>query len=246
MIRLGSLGGGVRYAYTSRGGGFSAPPFDGLNLSYDVGDDARKVARNRDVVAQRTGCERVVWLRAQHGNAVGYVDGAELARGSSQADGEPPEVDGLVTTEAGLAVGSLSADCALIVLGDPLAGVIATAHCGRPGLLAGIIDATVHAMRSRGAGSLKAAIGPSICGFCYEVPQRVADEVVATVPAAKAVSRTGTAALDIGAGVAAQLAACDVEIVRRVGGCTREDPTLFSYRRDGVTGRLGALVWRVP
>ncbi|MGH8888463.1 MAG: polyphenol oxidase family protein [Acidothermaceae bacterium] len=240
MVRLGSLGNGVHYVYTDRGGGFSAPPFDCLNLSYHVGDDANAVTRNRELVAQRAGFVRAVWLRAQHGNAVGFVERSVPL----PADGEPPEVDALVTTEPGLAVGSLSADCVLIVLADPATGVVGTAHCGRPGLLAGIVEATVRAMRSRGAGVVRAAIGPSICGSCYEVPRPMADEVTASVPAAAAISRTGTAALDIGAGVAAQLSACDVQIVRRVGGCTREDPALFSYRRDGVTGRLGALVWR--
>ena len=73
----------------------------------------------------------------------------------------------------------------------------------------------------------------------------MADEVVAVVPAAAARSRADTPALDIGAGVVAQLTDHGVEVVRRVSGCTREDPTLFSYRRDGVTGRLGALIWRV-
>lgn len=242
MARLGSLGGGVRYAYTDRAGGISAPPFDALNLSHDVGDDPRHVASNREIVGRRAGFERAVWLRAQHGNAVAFVEAAT----GTEPDDEPPAVDALVTTRAGLALGSLSADCALIVLADPANGVIGTLHCGRPGLLAGIVEATVGGMRSRGAQALRAAIGPSICGSCYEVPQQLADEVIAAVPAAKATSRTGTAALDIGAGVAAQLTACDVEIVRRVGGCTREDPALFSFRRDGVTGRLGALVWRVP
>jgi len=250
VISLGSLGGGVRYAFTSRAGGFSAPPYDTLNLSLDVGDAPAVVERNRARLLARLGLARAVWLHAQHGATVVPVGGGSLGGGklpasvgSDSAVGSP-EADAMVATSAEAALASLSADCVLVVLADPAAGVIATAHCGRPGLTAGIIAATVAALRAHGATSLVAATGPSICGACYEVPQAMADDVSAAVPAAAARSRNGTPALDIGAGVAAQLAACGVELVRRVGGCTREDPGLFSYRRDAVTGRQAALIWR--
>jgi len=265
VISLGSLGGGVRYAFTSRAGGFSAPPYDTLNLSLDVGDAPAVVERNRARLLARLGLARAVWLHAQHGATVVPVGGGSLGGGSlgggslgggslgggklpasvgSDSAVGSPEADAMVATSAEAALASLSADCVLVVLADPAAGVIATAHCGRPGLTAGIIAATVAALRAHGATSLVAATGPSICGACYEVPQAMADDVSAAVPAAAARSRNGTPALDIGAGVAAQLAACGVELVRRVGGCTREDPGLFSYRRDAVTGRQAALIWR--
>jgi len=246
VLSLGSLGGGVRYAYTSRGSGFSAAPYDALNLSFDVGDDPDAVARNREFLLERVGLPRAVWLKARHGAEVAVV--GESFAGASGAPGAPdaPEVDALVTTTPGLGLGALSADCVLVVLADPGAGVIGTVHCGRPGLLAGIVERCVLAMRDQGAGTIRAAVGPSICGSCYEVPRAMADEVIAVVPAAAARSHAGTPALDIGAGVVSQLAGHGVEVVRRVSGCTHEDPALFSYRRDGVTGRLGALVWRTP
>jgi YfiH family protein len=242
VISLGSLGGGVRYAFTSRAGGFSAPPYHTLNLSLDVGDAPAVVERNRAQLLARLGVSRAVWLHAQHGATVVPVGGDSLSDSAVVS----PEADAMVATSAEAALASLSADCVLVVLADPAAGVIATAHCGRPGLTAGIIAATVAALRAYGATSLVAATGPSICGACYEVPQAMADDVSAVVPAAAARSRNGTSALDIGAGVTAQLAACGVELVRRVGGCTREDPGLFSYRRDAVTGRQAALIWRTP
>jgi copper oxidase (laccase) domain-containing protein len=101
-------------------------------------------------------------------------------------------------------------------------------------------------MRDLGAGSIRAAIGPSVCAACYAVPQAMADDVWSAVPSSEARSRDGGPAIDIAAGVAAQLADAGVDVVRRVGGCTREDPSLFSYRRDRVTGRMAALVWRAP
>jgi YfiH family protein len=243
VISLGSLGGGVRYAFTSRASGFSAPPFDALNLSLDVGDDPGLVARNRTQVLQRLGVADAVWLHAQHGATVVPVVGAQAGSASSASS---PDADAMLTTATGLALASLSADCVLVVLADAVAGVVGTAHCGRPGLVAGVIEATVAALREQGATDIAGALGPSICGSCYEVPQAMADDVCAVVPQAAALSRIGTPALDIGAGVAAQLAALGVDVRRRVGGCTREDPALFSYRRDHRTGRQAALIWRAP
>lgn len=237
MLSLGSLGGGVRYAYTTRAGGFSAPPYDALNLSLDVGDDVEAVSRNRKQLLDRLGLPATVWLRARHGADVAVV-GEPVA--------SPPEVDAVVTTSTDLGLAALSADCVLAVLADARAGVIAAVHCGRPGLLAGTVEAAVRSMRAAGGVAISAAVGPSICGSCYELPRAVADEVAAAVPAAAARSRGGRPAIDVAAGVMAQLAQLDVDVVRRVGGCTREDPALYSYRRDRVTGRQAAIVWRTP
>jgi polyphenol oxidase len=87
-----------------------------------------------------------------------------------------------------------------------------------------------------------AELGPSICGECYEVPVEMHDEVVAVAPAAAARTPLGTPGLDLRRGLAADLADRGVR-VRLVGGCTAHEPTLFSHRRDGVTGRSAGLVW---
>jgi YfiH family protein len=237
VLWLGSLGGDVRFAFTSRLGGFSAAPYDSLNLSFNVGDDAAVVRRNRRDVLERLGVPRAAWLQAQHGALVQVVDGA-----SEQETGY--EVDGLVTAATGVALGALSADCALVVFADPTAGLVGSLHCGRPGLLAGAVDAIVSAMRENGAQQIRAAVGPTVCGSCYEVPAEMAAAVVAVVPAASSRARSGGPGLDVRAGVIDQLRHAGVRVVRLVGGCTREDPTTFSYRRDKVTGRMGALIWR--
>ena len=107
----------------------------------------------------------------------------------------------------------------------------------------GIVDRTVASMRDQGAQRIVAWLGPRVCGRCYEVPAAMREEVSAVVPAAWAETSWGTPALDIGAGVTAQLDAHGIEVVD-VGGCTREDPALHSYRRDGdASGRLAGLVW---
>jgi YfiH family protein len=243
VLWLGSLGGEVRFAFTSRLGGFSAPPYDSLNLSLSVGDDPDAVARNRRDVLDRLGVPQASWLHAQHGASVQVVDNPDGAD-AVPAEGYP--VDGLVTSAANLALGALSADCALVVLADSATGLVGCLHCGRPGLVAGAVDALVTAMRDNGARTIRAAVGPTVCGSCYEVPAEMAAAVVAVVPAAFSRSRSGGPALDVRAGVIDQLRQAGVQVARLVGGCTREDPTTFSYRRDNVTGRMGALIWRTP
>lgn len=242
MLWLGSLGGGVRFAFTSRLGGFSAAPYDSLNLSFNVGDDSAVVRRNRRDLLERLGVPRAVWLRAQHGALVYVVDGAQVDEASEPETGY--EADGLVTAATDVALGALSADCSLVVLADPTAGLVGSLHCGRPGLLAGAVESMVNAMRENGAQQIRAAVGPTVCGSCYEVPAEMAAAVVAAVPAAFSRAESGGAGLDVRAGVIDELQQADVRVVRLVGGCTREDPTTFSYRRDKVTGRMGALIWR--
>jgi hypothetical protein len=98
-------------------------------------------------------------------------------------------------------------------------------------------------MRELGAGAIRAWVGPHVCGRCYEVPADLRDEVAAAVPATYGETSWGTPALDLGAGVAAQLAAAGVA-ASVVPGCTLEDPTFHSYRRDGdAAGRFAGLVW---
>lgn len=237
MLWLGSLGGDVRFAFTSRLGGFSAAPYDSLNLSFNVGDDPVVVRRNRRDLLERLSVPRAAWLQAQHGALMQVVDeesGPELGY----------EADGLLTSSTDISLGALSADCALVVLADSAAGLVGSLHCGRPGLLAGAVNAMVSSMRANGAQQIRAAVGPTVCGSCYEVPAEMAAAVVAVVPAAFARAESGGAGLDVRAGVIDQLQRAGVRVARLVGGCTREDPTTFSYRRDKVTGRMGALIWR--
>jgi polyphenol oxidase len=240
-VLLGSLGGGVRYAFTTRSAGFSAPPFESLNLSFDVGDQPASVETNRRAVLDRLRVPHAVWLTAQHGSGVAVVGVADDLESDRQF-----EVDGLVTTIVDVALAALAADCALVALADPTAGVLGVVHCGRAGLTAGIVGAAVDEMRAQGASAVRAAIGPTICGRCYEVGDDVAAAVGSVVPQARSRGRNGTPALDIKAAVVAQLADAGVYVVREVGGCTLEDDDAFSYRRDHRTGRQAALIWQVP
>lgn len=154
-----------------------------------------------------------------------------------------PQGDALVTTTPGLGLMVRVADCVPLVLADVDAGVIAAVHSGRPGMVLDIATRTVEVMRERGATDITAWLGPHVCGRCYEVPAAMRDEVAAAVPESWAETSWGTPAVDIGAGVAAQLARAGVGVVD-VAGCTVEDRGLHSYRRDGAaSGRFAGLVW---
>jgi polyphenol oxidase len=237
------LGPGVGYLVTDRNGGVSADPYTTLNLSLDVGDDPASVAANRERAAGRCGPEvtGLAWMNQVHGAEVRYAD-AQLA------GQEPDTCDALFTGAPGVALAVQVADCVPVLVADPQARLAGAAHAGRAGLVAGVVPALVAALTDAGGrpDRMHALIGPAICGGCYEVGEQLRAEVSAVVPAAGCVTTAGTAGLDIRAGVAAQLEAAGVGPVSRDGRCTRESAELYSYRRDGRTGRFAALVWLEP
>lgn len=228
--------GGARFAFTDRFGGVSRAPYAGLNLGGHVGDTDEFVVENRRLLAERIGLpvDRVLYMNQIHGPEVAFVDGPW--------DGAAPHADALVTRERDLALAVLVADCVPLVLADPGARVVAVAHAGRPGLVAGIVPAVVKAMKEHGAQAIAARVGPSVCGRCYEVPGTMRTEVAAAVPEAFATTRRGTPSVDVAAGVEAQLRSAGVAYAR-VAGCTIEDQGLFSFRRDGKTGRFAGVAW---
>ncbi|MGW4274296.1 peptidoglycan editing factor PgeF [Streptomyces seoulensis] len=231
---------GAHFAFTDRWGGVSAVPYEELNLGGAVGDDPGAVRANRERAAESLGLDpaRVVWMNQVHGNDVAEVDGPWTT--------EPvPAVDGLVTATRSLALAVLTADCVPVLLADPVAGVVGAAHAGRPGMVAQVVPAAVEAMASLGAepARIVARTGPAVCGRCYEVPEAMRAEVAAVEPAAHAETSWGTPAVDVSAGVHAQLARLGVRDRERSPVCTRESDDHFSYRRDRTTGRLAGYVW---
>ncbi|MFF3318995.1 peptidoglycan editing factor PgeF [Streptomyces sp. NPDC003035] len=230
---------GAHFAFTDRWGGVSAVPYEELNLGGAVGDDAEAVRTNRELAAKALGLDpgRVVWMNQVHGADVARVDGPTSPL--------PPGIDGLVTATPGLALAVLTADCTPVLLADPVAGVVAAAHAGRPGMVAGIVPATVEAMIDLGAdpARIAARTGPAVCGRCYEVPAEMREEVAAVEPAAFAETSWGTPAVDVTAGVHAQLERLGIRDRRASEVCTRESGDHFSYRRDRTTGRLAGYVW---
>ncbi|MDR7253871.1 YfiH family protein [Nocardioides sp. BE266] len=173
------------------------------------------------------------------------VHGAEVAHVDlPRTWDERPTCDALITSRPGLALLARAADCVPVLLADPATGWVAAAHAGRPGLAAGVVPATIAALREQGADPSIAWIGPHVCGACYEVPADLQEEVAALVPESRSTTSWGTPALDLGAGVRAQLAAAGIADVRAVGTCTREDASWPSYRRDGAAAtRFAGAIW---
>lgn len=246
------LGDGVHAFFTTGTGGVSPAPWStsdggGLNLGLNVSDDAARVAVNRALVAERLGAP-VAFATQVHGDIVLDLGPAER---TTWAAHRPPasagEADGLVTAERGLGLGVLVADCVPVLLADPEARVVGVAHAGRNGVLAGVVHRALDALVARGAdpARVRAAVGPAVCGRCYEVPAAMRDEVAAAVPETYATTDDGTPGLDLPAGVVAQLAARGVTATR-VERCTLEDAELFSHRRAGragtTTGRQAGII----
>ncbi|MEV8227942.1 peptidoglycan editing factor PgeF [Streptomyces sp. NPDC079167] len=236
-----SSAGGAHFAFTDRWGGVSAVPYEELNLGGAVGDDPAAVGANRARAARTLGLDpdRVVWMNQVHGRDVAVVEGPW----GDTAD--IPAVDAVVTARRGLPLAVLTADCTPVLLADPAAGVVAAAHAGRPGLVAGVVPAAVEAMIELGAepSRITAHTGPAVCGRCYEVPEQMRAEVAEAVPASWSETAWGTPAVDVTAGVHAQLAELGVGDLHRSPFCTLESGDHFSYRRDRTTGRLAGYVW---
>ncbi|MBV1937728.1 peptidoglycan editing factor PgeF [Streptomyces sp. BV286] len=231
---------GAHFAFTDRWGGVSAVPYEELNLGGAVGDDPEAVWTNRELAAKALGLDpaRVVWMNQVHGRDVAVVD-------EPWGERPVPPVDAVVTARRGLALAVLTADCTPVLLADPVAGIAAAAHAGRPGMVAGVVPAAVEAMVELGAepARIVARTGPAVCGRCYEVPEAMRTEVAAAEPAAYAETTWGTPAVDVTAGVHAQLERLGVRDREQSPVCTIESDDHFSYRRDRTTGRLAGYVW---
>jgi polyphenol oxidase len=204
------------------------------NLALHVGDHPAAVMERRARLEQSIGAGSgsLRFMNQVHGTTVAMMD----------AESPAPEADAMVSRGLPLAV--MVADCIPVLLaGESGNGpVLAAVHAGRPGIANGVLPAAVDSMMSLGASRIRAWLGPSICGSCYEVPAALRDEVSALVPATRSTTTWGTPALDLPAGARAQLEAAGVA-VEYAGACTLETETLYSYRRDRNTGRFAGLVW---
>ena len=216
---------GVSAAFTDTGAG---------NLALHVGDDPARVMARRSRLEESIGAlpGSLRFMNQVHGTAVALME----------RDSPVPEADAMVSRGVPLAV--MVADCIPVVLaGESGDGpVLAAVHAGRPGTADGVLPAAVDAMKSLGASRIRAWLGPSICGACYEVPAALRDEVAAKVPATWSTTSWGTPGLDLPAGARSQLEAAGVEVAYS-GPCTLETQSLYSYRRDRNTGRFAGLVW---
>ena len=217
------------FRFTNRTGGVSTGAFSSLNLALHVGDDPAHVRENREIIGSQVGLHQ--YMEQVHGNRTVIIEAVTE---------EPPTADALVTGIPGVALAVMVADCIPLLLTSKVA--VAAVHVGRKGLANDVALNAISAMREIGAREISAIMGPSICGRCYEVSEEIFAEVTALHPAAAAKTLSGTPSLDLPAALEKVLLA-EGASVSFESGCTAEDSNLFSYRRDGVTGRQAGIVW---
>lgn len=227
----------VRALITTRQGGISALPYASFNLGDHVGDDPQSVAQNR---ADLTAClpAEPAWLAQVHGTVV--LDAANVI-GAPQADASVARLPGVVSVV-------MTADCLPVLLCDRAGTVVAAAHAGWRGLLDGVLERTVEAMAP--ASGLMAYLGPAIGPTAFEVGDEVRRAFVAHSAQAAAAFRPGANAgkwlADLYLLARQRLQLAGVDAVYGGQDCTYSDAErFFSYRRDGVTGRMASLIWLV-
>lgn len=226
---------GVRAIQTLRGGGCSPVPWDSLNLGDHVGDDPARVAANRARLREYLPAEPL-WLKQVHG-----IDVADTAAGPLH-----PQADAAFARGPGKVCAVMTADCLPVLFCDRAGTVVAAAHAGWRGLAAGILEATLGRM-GVAAGEVLAWLGPAIGPAVFEV----GDEVRAVFVAGDAGSASafvphgdGKWLADIYALARRRLQAAGVLSISGGDRCTVSEPeSFFSYRRDGVTGRMATLIW---
>ena len=233
MIRANALAlPGIAHGFFTRGGGVSGGVYASLNCGFGSGDDRAAVSANRDRAMARLGLApgalRTVYQ--VHGHTVATADAAPWPA-------EPPKADAMVADRPGTALGILTADCAPVLLADTTAGVIGAAHAGWRGALDGVVEATVAAMRARGAtpARLVAAVGPCIGEASYEVGPEMQASFIAKDPVNAVYFRPGRGdrlQFDLTGFVAAVLARAGVGTIEVVGHDTcAEAERFFSFRR---------------
>ena len=226
----------VKALQTTRQGGISVAPYDSLNLGLHVGDDPVRVNRNRQSLAPLMPSEPV-WLEQVHGTVVANADAA----------GCRVQADACIARNRGSVCVVMTADCLPVLLCDEAGSVVGAAHAGWRGLCDGVIEATVREM-GVAPQRLLAWLGPTIGREAFEVGGEVRTAFMAhDAKAAEAFTPHGDQGkyhADIYLLARQRLNALGVDRIYGENFCTyHQQDKFFSYRRDGVTGRMGTFIW---
>ena len=223
---------GVRHAFFTRQGGVSTGVYDSLNVGVGSKDLPDHVQENRARCAAALSVDIGHLLTCyQIHSSIAVIADAPFA--------QRPEADGVVTAVTGLACGALSADCAPVLLADPEARVVASAHAGWKGAIGGVVDATVATMVAKGARRerIVAAVGPCIGQASYEVGADFQARFAAEAPGSERFFAPGRASdkrqFDLPGFVLARLAEAGVEQAEWIGRDTCADEALFFSNRRG-------------
>ncbi len=224
------------HGFFTRTGGVSAGGYASLNCSLSGQDDPAAVRENRARVARSLGADPagLVGLHQVHGADVVTITEA-------WAPGAGPKADAMVTGKPGIALGIVTADCAPVLFADDRAGIVGAAHAGWRGAVAGVLEATIAAMRELGARNIVAAIGPCIGQDSYEVGPDLREAVLARDPADARFFAPGRREqrwqFDLPGYCAARLTGAGLAGIALTGAdtCAREED-FFSHRRRTLAG----------
>jgi len=227
---------GIAHGFFTRAGGVSRGAYAALNCGLGSNDDPQAVRENRARVAAHLGAHSLVTAHQVHGTTAVVVEDAWRNEWR-------PKADAIVTAKRGLAVGVLTADCAPVLFADAEAGVVAAAHAGWRGVLAGILEATIAAMEELGADRhrLRAAVGPCIGQPAYQVGPDFEQAFLEGDPQSAsffARPKPDTRPhFDLGAYVVHRLARAGIGSNQTPMPCTyAQGDTFFSFRRSQALG----------
>jgi polyphenol oxidase len=236
---------GFLAAFTERGGGVSAAPYQSLNLGLHVGDRDDAVVENRRRAVAGLGVPPFATAEQVHGAALARVGESRAGAGFEDRSEALPEADALAVTRDRLPVAVLVADCLPIALASPPEGRLVAAHVGWRGLAAGIVQQAAGAFDD--PPRVLAAFGPAIGPCHYEIGEEVA-LAVATASGVGVVTqrREGRLFLDLAETAERVLREVGVRRIDRAKLCTACEPArFFSHRRDGRTGRQALVAMRL-
>lgn len=237
----------VAHAFTTRRGGVSRPPYNGLNMAFHTGDNPDAVRENRRRVGAALGIPMESWVAGDqvHGCAVHVATATDAGKGAYDQESALPQTDILITQTPGIMLASFYADCVPVVLVDPVSRSLGIAHCGWRGTRLEAPKLAVAAMSAYfGAkpGDIQVVIGPSIGPCCYEISPALASEFREqfgpdTVLGRQLDLRLANRRTLMGAGVKA-------ENIHTAPWCTCcQSELFFSHRASGGhTGRMAALL----
>ncbi len=242
---------GTLHFISTRNGGISKPPFDTLNLSFNVSDDPKNVIQNRELLAEALGIdiESITTAKQVHNNKVAVVARHMRGKGAKNQGSALENIDAMVTNVPDVLLMIQVADCIPLLFYDPVKKVVGAAHAGWRGTVLRIAKNTVNSMVKRYRSdpvNIYVGIGPSIGPCCYEVGHEVVHEVSRNLNDAKDLIKfkNGSSYFDLWEANKWQLIESGIpqSNIEIAGICTRcSSDTFFSSRADkGVTGRFAA------
>lgn len=226
----------VRACVTTRDGGVSKGPYCGLNLGDHVDDDPQAVAVNRQALADRLNFQRSPQWLAQ-------VHGTDLIR--ARSDGSVPQADACWSDQVGQPCIVMTADCLPVFFCDRQGTRVAVAHAGWRGLADGVLEQTLAVFSA--PADVLVWFGPAIGPDAFEVGGEVREQFCRSLSeSAEAFKPSGTPGkwlADIYQLARLRLQRAGVSQISGGDLCTYSDAeSFFSYRRDGVTGRMASIV----